>query len=179
MRQHRARGGAGAASQRLRRPRRSGIAATALAAEGLELDVQVAQGGAEIIPQVVGGSAQVGFSNTPSLFSAAAEGLPVEIVAPAGGSPRAREPQVHNVDVRPDLVFAGYFVSSEWADDNEEVLDRFLAALHRSTTSSEVLGELMVDYGALEREPDLSELIRPGFCDPQTPPVTPCRLACR
>jgi hypothetical protein len=31
--------------------------------------------------------------------------------------------------------------------------------------SSEVLGALMVEYGALDREPDLAELIRPGFCD--------------
>jgi NitT/TauT family transport system substrate-binding protein len=73
-----------------------GIEKGFFAAENLELDVQIAQGGAEIIPQVIAGSVQVGFSNTPSLFSAAAEGLPVEIVAPAGGSPREREPQEEN-----------------------------------------------------------------------------------
>jgi hypothetical protein len=32
-------------------------------------------------------------------------------------------------------------------------------------TSSELLAELMVEYGALEHEPALDELIRPGFCD--------------
>jgi NitT/TauT family transport system substrate-binding protein len=278
-----------------------GIEKGFFADEGLELEVQTAQVGAEIVPQVLSGSVQVGFSNTPSLFSAAETGLPVEIVAPAGGSPRAREGKedtdqgavmVKNdspirgyadlagmtvavntvgnvldvtlraalaehgvgaarvehlevpfpdmlaafdagrvdaafvtpafetiaksgdyraigfpfVDVRPDLVFAGYFVSREWAEQNPEVLERFLAALRRSmeyaaehelqtraaigeftelpaevvravpignrrpdcqelATSSELLGELMVRYGALKREPDLGELIRPGFCD--------------
>jgi NitT/TauT family transport system substrate-binding protein len=278
-----------------------GIEKGFFADEGLELEVQTAQGGAEIVPQVLSGSVQVGFSNTPALFSAAETGLPLEIVAPAGGSPRARVGKedtdqgavmVKNdspirgyedlagrtvavntvgnvldvtlraalaergvdaarveylevpfpdmlaaldagrvdaafvtppfetiaksgdyraigfpfVDVRPDLVFAGYFASREWAEQNREVLERFLAALRRSMeyaaehelqtreaigeftelpeevvravpvgnrrpdcqeleTSSELLGDLMVRYGALEREPDLGELIRPGFCD--------------
>jgi ABC-type nitrate/sulfonate/bicarbonate transport system substrate-binding protein len=278
-----------------------GIEKGFFADEGLELEVRTAQGGAEIVPQVVSGSVQVGFSNTPSLFSAAEGGLPVEIVAPAGGSPRARKGKedthqgavmveqdspirsyadlagktvaintVGNVlevtlraaltehgvdssrveylevpfpdmlaaldagrvdavfvtppfetiaqsgdyraigfpfvDVRPDLVFAGYFVSREWAERNPEVLERFLAALRRSMeyaaeheqetraaigeftelpenvvravpignrrpdcreleTSSELLGELMVRYGALQREPTVGELVRPGFCD--------------
>jgi hypothetical protein len=31
-------------------------------------------------------------------------------------------------------------------------------------TSSKVLSELMVHYGVLDREPNLDELIRPGFC---------------
>jgi NitT/TauT family transport system substrate-binding protein len=277
-----------------------GIKKGFFAEERLELEVRIAQGGAEAVPQVVGGDVQIGFSNTPSLFSAAGEGLPVEIVAPAGGSPRARAGKeetdqgavmvkktspirgygdlagrtvaintVGNVldvtlnaalekhgvdpdrverlevpfpemlaaldagrvdavfvtppfetialsgdyravgfpfrDVRPDLVFASYFVSSEWAEENADVLERFLVALRRSMvyaaeheretrkaiteftelpdelaaevplgnrrpdcteleTSSEVLGGLMVEYGALERAPDLDELIRPGFC---------------
>jgi NitT/TauT family transport system substrate-binding protein len=278
-----------------------GIEKGFFADENIELEVRTAQGGAEIVPQVVGGSVEVGFSNTPSLFSAAEGGLPVEIIAPAGGSPRAREgkedtdqgavmvrqdspirtyadlagrtvavntlgnvldvtlnaalaqagvdrtrveylevpfpdmlaaldagrvdavfvtPPFETIaksrnhraigfpfmDVRPELVFAGYFVSREWAEKNADVLDRFLAALRRSMmyaaehehetresiaeftelpdelipnlpignrrpdcheleTSSELLGELMVEYGALEREPDLDDLIRPGFCD--------------
>jgi NitT/TauT family transport system substrate-binding protein len=277
-----------------------GIEKGFFAEEGLDIEIRVAQGGAAGLPQVIGGDVQIGFSNTPSLFSAAAEGLPVEIVAPAGGSPRARagkedtdqgavmvkadspirryadlagrtvavntlgnvldvtlnaaleehgvdpdrverlevpfpdmlpaldDGQVDAVfvtppfgtialsegyravgfpfrDVRPDLVFAGYFVSREWAEDNPAVLERFLAALRQSmlyaasheretrkaiteftglpedlaaevplgnrrpdceelVTSSKVLGGLMVEYGALEGEPDLDELIRPGFC---------------
>jgi NitT/TauT family transport system substrate-binding protein len=110
------------------------------------------------------------------------------------------------LDVWPDLVYTGYFVSRDWADENPDVLERFLAALHRSMmyaaeheretratigeftklpkelipaipignrrpdcqeleTSSDVLARLMVEYGALDRAPDLEELIRPGFCD--------------
>jgi NitT/TauT family transport system substrate-binding protein len=277
-----------------------GIKKGFFADENLELEIQTAQGGAEAIPQVIGESVDVGFSNTPSLLSAAERGLPVELVAPAGGSPRAREgkedtdqgavmvkkdspirtyadlagktvavntlgnvldvtlnaaleergidhshvqylevpfpdmlaaldagrvdavfvtPPFETIakageyravgfpfmDVRPDLVFAGYFVSRQWAAENPAVLARFLAALRRSMvyaaeheretratigeftelpdellaaipignrrpdceeleTSSEVLGGLMVEYEALDREPDLHQLIRPGFC---------------
>jgi NitT/TauT family transport system substrate-binding protein len=277
-----------------------GIQKGFFAEEGLKLDVRIAQGGAPAVPQVMGGDVQIGFSNTPSLFSAAAAGLPVEIVAPAGGSPRARAGEEDTdqgavmvkkdspirgyadlagrtvavntlgnvldvtlnaaleqhgvdpdrverlevpfpdmlaaldagrvdavfvtppfetiaksgghraigfpfVDVRPDLVFAAYFVSRDWAEENAGVLERFLRALRRSmvyaaeheretraaiaeftelpdelaaevplgnrrpdceelATSSEVLGRLMVEYGALERAPVPDALIRPGFC---------------
>jgi ABC-type nitrate/sulfonate/bicarbonate transport system substrate-binding protein len=270
--------------------------------EGLEVETQVAQGGAEIVPQVLNGDVEIGFSNTPSLLSAAVEGLPIEIVAPAGGSPPKKEGRGENVEgalmvkkdspirgyadlagktvavnalgnvidvtvnaalerhgidhttvervevpfpdmlaaldagrvdaaflatpfktiaersgdyravgfsiyeARPEMIYIGYFVSRQWAEDNEEVLERFLSALRRSMlyaagheretratiggytelpeellpalpplnrqpdceeleTSSELLGRLMVRYGALDREPKLAELIRPGFCE--------------
>jgi NitT/TauT family transport system substrate-binding protein len=270
--------------------------------EGIEVETQVAQGGAEIVPQVMNGDVEIGFSNTPSLLSAAVEGLPIEIVAPAGGSPPKKEGKGENVEgalmvkegsrirgyadlagktvavnalgnvidvtvnaalerhgvdpttverlevpfpdmlaaldagrvdaaflatpfktiaersgsyravgfsiyeTRPELIYIGYFVSRQWAEDNEELLERFLSALRRSMlyaagheqetratigeytelpkdllpalpplnrrpdceeleTSSELLGRLMVRYGALDREPKLAELIRPGFCE--------------
>jgi NitT/TauT family transport system substrate-binding protein len=278
-----------------------GIEKGFFAEENLDLEVKTGQGGAESVPPVINGDVQVAYSNTPSLFSAAVRGLPIEIVAPAGGGPLEKE---HNplgavmvskdseirtyadlegktvavntlgnvldvslnaaleqrgvdhtqveyvevpfpdmlaaldaggidaafvappfetiaersggyrpigfplVDVRPEFVFAGYYVSREWAQENQEVLRRFLRALRRSMiyaaeheqqtramigeytelqgelisaipignrrpdcaeleTSSEVLAGLMVRYGALEREPDLDELIRPGFCGGQ------------
>jgi NitT/TauT family transport system substrate-binding protein len=270
--------------------------------EGLDLDVQTVQGGAEVVPQVMSGDVQIGFSNTPSLLAAAEAGLPVEIVAPARGSGPASRGDGRNLegavivkrdspirsyadlagrtvavnavenvvdltlsatldrrgigrdeverlevpfpdmlaaldagrvdaavmaspfktiaertgdyrsigfplyDVRPEFVFTGYFVSRGWAERNEHVLERFLSALRRSMLyaagheretretigrftelpedlipaipignprpdceelkiSSAVLAGLMVDYGALDRAPDLDELIRPGFCD--------------
>jgi NitT/TauT family transport system substrate-binding protein len=268
----------------------------------LELDLQLAQGGAETVPLVLNGSVHIGYSNTPSLLNAAVTGLPIEIVAPAAGPPPKKQGNGENLegsvmvprdssirsyadlegktvavnalgsvadltlkaaldkhgidptnvenlevpfpdmqaalesgavdaavmvspfktvaelsgdyrsvafpilDVRPDLVYTGYFVSRQWADENPDVLDRFLAALRRSMiyaaeheretratlaeftelprdlipiipignrrpdcqelmTSSEVLARLMVEYDALDRAPDLDELIRPGFCD--------------
>jgi NitT/TauT family transport system substrate-binding protein len=264
-------------------------------AEGLEVEVQTVQGGAEIVPQVMSGDVQIGFSNTPSLLSAAATGLPVEIVAPARGAGEDAEGAVmvprdsrirgyrdlagttvavnalENVvdltlsaaverrgvdrddverlevpfpdmqaaldsgrvdaavmpepfkslaeesgryrsigfplyDVRPGFVFTSYFASSAWARENEDVLDRFLSALRRSmayaadhedetreaiagftelpaelvsaipignprpdcaelATSTSLLADLMVDYGALDRAPDVDRLIRPGFCN--------------
>jgi NitT/TauT family transport system substrate-binding protein len=276
-----------------------GIKQGFFAEENLDLEVKTGQGGAESVAPVIHGDVQVAYSNTPSLFSAAVRGLPIEIVAPAGGGPLEKE---HNplgavmvdkdstirtyadlegktvavntlrnvldvslnaaleqrgvdhtqveylevpfpdmlaaldagridaaflappfetiaeqsgdyrligfplVDVRPDFVFAGYYVSRQWARENDEVLTRFLRALRRSmiyaaeheretretigeytelpkellpaipignrrpncgelVASSEVLGRLMVRYGALAREPNLYQLIRPGFCD--------------
>jgi NitT/TauT family transport system substrate-binding protein len=272
------------------------------ATEGLDVEIRTAQGGAEIVPQVMSGDVQIGYSNTPTLFSAAAEGLPIEIVAPAAGPTVEKQGQGQNlegsvmvprdssirgyadlegktvavntvgnitdltlkaalekhrvdhttveylevpfpdmlaaldagrvdaaivaspfktmaersgryrsigfplVDVRPDLVYTSYFASSDWAEQNGEVLERFRSALRRSMlyaaahesetretvgefsqlprelvsaipigdrrpdcaqlrASSEALVELMVRYDQLDREPDLDELIRPGFCD--------------
>jgi NitT/TauT family transport system substrate-binding protein len=270
--------------------------------EDLDVEIITSQGGAEGVPQVLNGDVQVGYASTPSLFAAAVRGLPIEIVAPAGGSPRKKQgrpeadegavivprdgpirsyadlagktvgvnslgsvldvtlnaaleangidhtrveylevafPDMHAAldagrvdaafigppfqtiaeqsgdyrsigipfrDVRPDLVFTSYFVSRQWAEENEDTLERFQAALRKSmlyaaeheretratigtytklpkellpvipvgnrrpdckelAVSSELLGRLMVEYGALDREPDLRELIRPGFCD--------------
>jgi NitT/TauT family transport system substrate-binding protein len=282
-------------------PIQLGIEKGFFAQEGLDVEVRTAQGGAEIVAQAISGDVQVGFSNTPSLLQAASEGVPVEIVAPAAGSPpRSRRGEDiegaamvrrdspirsyadlagktvavnalgaladlglnaalgrHGVDrgdverlevpfpdmlpaldagrvdvallatpfktmaeqagdyraigypiheLRPELIYLGYFVSREWAEENEEVLGRFLSALRRTmlyaagherqtrravgeltdlprellpalpklnrrpdcselTDSSALLARLMVKYGALEQEPDLEELIRPGFCD--------------
>jgi NitT/TauT family transport system substrate-binding protein len=66
--------------------------------EGLEVEIQTTQGGAEIVPQVMTGDVQVGFSSTPTLFSAAVEGLPIQIVAPAVGSPPRKEGRGENVE---------------------------------------------------------------------------------
>jgi NitT/TauT family transport system substrate-binding protein len=270
--------------------------------EGLDVELHTGQGGAAIVPQVVSGDVQVGFSSTPTLLAAAGEGLPIEIVAPAVGSPPRKEGRGENVEgalmvgrksairgypdlagktvavnalgnvidvtlnaalerhgvdhdsverlevpfpdmlaaldagrvdaaflatpfktiaeqsgkyravgfsiyeARPELIHTTYFVSREWADGNEQVLERFLSALRRSMlyaagheretreavgalvelpdnviaalppinrrpdceeleVSSALMARLMVEYGALERAPDLDALIRPGFCD--------------
>lgn len=49
--------------------------------EGLEIEPQLASGGAAIVPSVVSGDFQIGFSNTTSLLIAASEGLPIQIVS--------------------------------------------------------------------------------------------------
>jgi NitT/TauT family transport system substrate-binding protein len=50
-------------------------------AEGLDLKLKTAQGGAAIVPGVISGQYQFGFSNTTSLLLAASKGLPVKAVA--------------------------------------------------------------------------------------------------
>lgn len=48
---------------------------------GLDLTLETAQGGAAIVPAVVSGQWQFGFSNITSLLLAASEGLPLRVVA--------------------------------------------------------------------------------------------------
>ncbi|MGY2083252.1 ABC transporter substrate-binding protein [Blastococcus sp. SYSU DS0539] len=48
---------------------------------GLDLTLETGQGGAAIVPAVVSGQSQFGFSNITSLLLAASEGLPLRVVA--------------------------------------------------------------------------------------------------
>jgi NitT/TauT family transport system substrate-binding protein len=49
--------------------------------QGIDLTLEAAQGGAAVVPGVVSGQFQFGFSNMTSLLLAAEEGLPLQIVA--------------------------------------------------------------------------------------------------
>jgi NitT/TauT family transport system substrate-binding protein len=62
--------------------------------QDLRIKTQTAQGGAEIIPQVMNGSVQIGYSNTPSLFIAAVKDLPIQMVAPASGGISTKQGKV-------------------------------------------------------------------------------------
>jgi NitT/TauT family transport system substrate-binding protein len=268
--------------------------------ENLKIKTQTAQGGAEIIPQVMNGTVQIGYSNTPSLFIAAGKGLPIQLVAPADGGISAKQGKtaidaimvkkdspirkpadligktvavntLKNISdvstsgaldklgidprgvkylevplpdmqgaldagrvdavftvspfktlmegsgnyrtvinpepvLRPRMHNTAYFVSRKWGEENKDVLDGFLRALRKSMeysdthdadnrkqlaeytelpkkiiptipigeripdctefeASSKLLIDVMVKFGALEKSPDLDELIRPGFCE--------------
>jgi NitT/TauT family transport system substrate-binding protein len=50
-------------------------------AQGLDLKLRTAQGGAAIVPAVISGQYQFGFSNTTSLVLAASKGLPIKAVS--------------------------------------------------------------------------------------------------
>jgi NitT/TauT family transport system substrate-binding protein len=52
----------------------------------IELTVELAQGGAAIVPSVMSGNAQFGFSNVVSMMVAGSTGLPVRIVGPGVAS---------------------------------------------------------------------------------------------
>jgi NitT/TauT family transport system substrate-binding protein len=58
-----------------------GIKQGFFAKQGLDLKLQTAQGGAAIIPGVVSGQYQFGFSNTTSLLLASSKGLPLKVVS--------------------------------------------------------------------------------------------------
>jgi NitT/TauT family transport system substrate-binding protein len=50
-------------------------------AEGLDVSLETAQGGAAIVPGVVSGQYQFGFSNSTSLLLASSKGLPLKVVS--------------------------------------------------------------------------------------------------
>ena len=59
--------------------------------EGLKIEPQLAEGGAAIVPSVVSGDYQIGFSNTTSLIIAASKNLPIQIISQgvlAGETPK-------------------------------------------------------------------------------------------
>lgn len=53
---------------------------------GIDLTLEAGQGGAAIVPGVMSGQFQFGFSNVTSLMLARSEGLPLKIVAPGNSS---------------------------------------------------------------------------------------------
>ncbi|WP_433479282.1 ABC transporter substrate-binding protein [Spirillospora sp. CA-142024] len=60
------------------------------AEQGLKLELVSAQGGAAIVPAVVSGQVDFGFSNYTSLIIAKSKGLPLKVVAPGAGSTGVR-----------------------------------------------------------------------------------------
>lgn len=74
-----------------------GVSQGIFADHGLELDIQLAQGGAAIVPAVVSGEYQFGFSNTVSLMVAKEQGIPITVVA--NGSRSTNEPGADAVEV--------------------------------------------------------------------------------
>lgn len=70
--------------------------------EGIRLNIEIAQGGAAIVPAVVSGDYEFGFSNPISLFQAAVKGLPVQIIANANSGSQTDDPEQIN-----SMVFVG------------------------------------------------------------------------
>jgi len=257
--------------------------------ESLEIEPQLAEGGAAITPAVLSGDFQIGFSNTVSLLIAASKDLPVTIISQGvlggktedeawadllvlkdgpikepkdlegktiavntlknvcevtirasladmgvddstlkftevpfpdmnaaleaervdgacvvepfvsqGKAGKARGIDPFYVNTAPDLTVATYFTSKQYAEENPEVVERFVTAMERSLDYAqnnpddvrEILGEytqippevaqniklpqwradltldtierlsqLSLEYGLIESEPDLNELI--------------------
>jgi NitT/TauT family transport system substrate-binding protein len=123
----------------------------------------------------------------------------VEPFVTAGTSANARGIDPFYVNTAPDLTVATYFTSTQYAEENPEVVDRFVSAMEKSldyaqthpdevrevlTEYTEIppevaaeiklpqwraditlptverLSELSLEYGLIEEQPDLGELIR-------------------
>jgi NitT/TauT family transport system substrate-binding protein len=70
--------------------------------EGLDVTLETAQGGAAIVPAVVSGQYQFGFSNTTSLLLANSQGLPLKVVAAGVASTGEDGKDFGAVIVKPD-----------------------------------------------------------------------------
>jgi NitT/TauT family transport system substrate-binding protein len=71
-------------------------------AEGLDVTLETAQGGAAIVPGVVSGQYQFGFSNTTSLLLADSKGLPLKAVSSGVASTGAQGKDFGGVVVKAD-----------------------------------------------------------------------------
>lgn len=71
-------------------------------AEGLKPELVPAQGGAAIVPAVVSGQVEFGFSNFTSLIIATSKGLPLKVVAPGAGSTGVQGKDFGGVVVKAD-----------------------------------------------------------------------------
>lgn len=60
--------------------------------ENLEIETQFAAGGAAIVPAVISGDFEIGFSNNVSLIVASTQGLPIEIISPGVQAAGTAEP---------------------------------------------------------------------------------------
>jgi NitT/TauT family transport system substrate-binding protein len=69
---------------------------------GLDVELELAQGGAAVVPAVVSGEYQFGFSNVASLLVASSKGLPLKIVAPGNFSTGDTSSDIGAVLAMPD-----------------------------------------------------------------------------
>ena len=71
-------------------------------AEGLDVTLTLAQGGAAIVPAVTSGQMEFGFSNITSMIVGRSKGLPVQMVAPGGSSTGDTQADFASVMTMPD-----------------------------------------------------------------------------
>ncbi|MFH5824015.1 ABC transporter substrate-binding protein [Georgenia sp. AZ-5] len=74
---------------------------------GLDVTLEVAQGGAAIAPAVVSGDYQFGFSNLVSLFVAGDQGLPLQLLAPGNASTGDAAADIGGIVALPDSGITG------------------------------------------------------------------------
>lgn len=74
------------------------------ASRSIELTMETGQGGAAIVPGVVSGQVQFGFSNITSLLIASSRGLPLKIVSPGSASTGKDRADYSGVVVRDDAI---------------------------------------------------------------------------
>lgn len=99
-------------------------------AEGLDVDLELAEGGAAIIPAVATGRYQFGFSNTTSLLLAQTQDLPVKVVT--AGVNATDDP---SADMAGVLVKAGSDITSPRDLEGKKVAVNTLKNINTTTTN--------------------------------------------
>ncbi|GAA1804648.1 ABC transporter substrate-binding protein [Nesterenkonia flava] len=120
--------------------------------EGLDLTLTQAQGGAALLPAVVGGDMDFGFSNVTSLVIAESQGLDIEILA--GGSGTTGDP---------DEDFAAVVVPED--SDIQDIADLEGASIAVNTLSNisdSTISEAVEQAGG---DPDSIEFVEMPFPD--------------
>ncbi len=79
-----------------------GVAEGFFEEEGLDVNLEIAQGGAAIVPAVISGDYQFGFSNTVSLFVATKQGLPLKMLTPGAATTGDTSNDISGVLTLPD-----------------------------------------------------------------------------
>lgn len=129
--------------------------------EGLEVEVQPSQGGAEAIPAIVSGDVQVAGSNAVSVLLAAAQGVDLRIIAPG-------------TFARPEKDFSAIMVSKDGPIRRPEDLEGKRLAVNTlknvtEVTAREALAKEGVDPSSLRLTelpfPEMAQAVAKGDAD--------------
>jgi NitT/TauT family transport system substrate-binding protein len=131
--------------------------------ENLKIETQFADGGAAIIPAVMSGDLQIGFSNVTSLVIAGSEGLPVRVIANGAGAGTGADDAPDAVMVRED---SGIRTAEDLA--GKTIAVNTLNNVN-SLTNNAALDRAGVDYRGIEYTevpyPDMPAALEAGRVD--------------
>ncbi|HLR96843.1 MAG TPA: ABC transporter substrate-binding protein [Jiangellaceae bacterium] len=120
--------------------------------QGLDVQLEVAQGGAAIVPAVVADEYQFGFSNVTSLLLASHEGLPLQMVAPGNSSTGEPGADIGAVVAPPDSGIA----------EPEDLAGSTVAVNTLNNIGDSTISKVVDDAGG---DPSTIEFVEMGFPD--------------
>ena len=120
--------------------------------QGLDVTLELAQGGAAVVPAVVAGEYQFGFSNVTSLLVASSQGLPLKAVAPGNSTTGA-----------PGEDFSAVVVPEDSdVEDAADLAGRTVAVNTLNNIGDTTIRKVVADAGG---DADAVEFVEMGFPD--------------